>query len=184
MKIIKEKIVFDKKLNIEEAKIQSGKSMFSRQRINRQDAVAVLVLNSESQKFVLTRQFRYAIAGKSGENIIEIVAGKIDNDDSPENTAIRECEEEIGYRIKPSNLELLSTCFVSPGYTSEQFYIYFASVTNADKVSAGGGLPEENEHIEVLEMDLDDFKSQVLNGQFKDAKTYIAGLFCIVNKLI
>ncbi len=104
MKIIKEKIVFDKKLIIEEAKIVSGKNKFSRQRLNRQDAVAVLVLNSDSGKIILTRQFRYAIAGKSGENITEIVAGKIEENDSPEKTVLRECEEEIGYRIRKNQL--------------------------------------------------------------------------------
>ncbi|MES2678650.1 MAG: NUDIX hydrolase [Bacteroidota bacterium] len=182
MKIIKEKIVFDKKLTIEEARIVSGKNKFSRQRLNRQDAVAVLVLNTDSNKIILTRQFRYAIAGKSGENIIEIVAGKIEENDSPEKTAIRECEEEIGYRINKQNLRFLSLCFSSPGYTSEQFYIYTATVTNSDKVSEGGGLEEENENIEVVEMDLNQFKNQIITGEIKDAKTYIAGLFFILNE--
>jgi nudix-type nucleoside diphosphatase (YffH/AdpP family) len=183
MKIIKEKIVFDKKLVVEEAKIVSGKNKFSRQRLNSQDAVAVLVLNNDTKKIILTRQFRYAIAGKSGENIIEIVAGKIEGHDTPEKTAIRECEEEIGYRIRKNQLRFLSLCFSSPGYTSEQFYIYFATVKNSDKVSKGGGLAEENENIEVVEMDVDQFKNQITNGEVKDAKTYIAGLFFILNAM-
>ena len=178
--IIKEKIVFKDELVIEEGWLARDGEKFSRLRVNRQSACAVLILNTDSNKVVLTQQFRYAIATKTAENILEIVAGKIDGDENPADAAKREIEEETGYRINPANLKLLLSCFASPGYSSELFYIYYATVTNADKISSGGGLKEENEEIKVIEMDVDKFTGLVRDGMIKDAKTYVAGLYMIL----
>jgi nudix-type nucleoside diphosphatase (YffH/AdpP family) len=175
-KIINEKIVFDDKLIIEKGEISDGENTFEKCRVNRPDASAVLVFNTENQEIILTRQFRYAIASKSKDPIYEIVAGKIDHDETPLDAAIRETEEEIGYKISPGNIKLLVSCFVSPGYTSERFYIYYATVINADKVSKGGGLENENEAIEVIEMDRTDFYALIKNGMIEDSKTYLAAL--------
>jgi nudix-type nucleoside diphosphatase (YffH/AdpP family) len=175
-KIISEKIVFDDKLIIEKGKISDGENTFEKLRINRPDASTVLIYNIESKKIILTRQFRYAIASKSKDPIYEIVAGKIDPDETPLDAAIRETEEEVGYKISPGNIKLLVSCFVSPGYTSERFYVYYATVINADKVSKGGGLKNENEEIEIIEMDRKDFYDLIKNGKIEDSKTYLAAL--------
>lgn len=173
-------LILNKHLRIEEADINDGINTYKRERINREDAVAVLVWNTETSKIILTRQFRYAAYDKVTENLLEVVAGKIE-DEEPLHTAIRETEEEIGYRLKPENIKLLTTCFASPGYSSERFYIYSATVTNADKISAGGGLEEENEHIEIVEMDPEEFYRMLDAGEILDAKTYIAGLLATRN---
>jgi nudix-type nucleoside diphosphatase (YffH/AdpP family) len=180
IKIIKEHIVYDERLVIEEAKLESDGRTYTRQRINCEDAVAVLLLNTDSNKVVLTRQFRYAISSKTTEHILEIVAGKVEGDDSPTATAIREVEEETGYRLSEASLRPLLSCFSSPGYSSEQFFIYYGTVTNADKVAKGGGLEKENEHIEVIEMPVDTFTNLVRDGMIKDSKTYIAGMYMIL----
>lgn len=183
-KILNEKIVFNEKLIIEKGELIDGEKSFSRYRINRPDASAVLILNKETNKIILTRQFRYAIASKIEEPIYEIVAGKIDKNENPSDAAIRETEEETGYRISMENLTFLIFCFVSPGYTSEKFHLYYAAVTNADKVSEGGGIKSENENIEVIEMDLNDFYNQIDSGKIKDAKTYLAALLVKEKSLI
>lgn len=177
-KILKEEIIFNERLIIEKAEIiDEHNNNFARLRLNREDASAVLILNTETDKIILTKQFRYAISSKIKEPILEIVAGRIDEGEEPLQTAIREVEEEVGYRITPENIKLLVSCFASPGYSSECFYIYFATVTNADKISEGGGLETENEYISVVEMDSKEFKSLIKTGNIKDAKTYIAGLY-------
>ncbi len=176
VKILNEKIIFKDKLIIEKAEIKDEhNNNFSRLRLKREDASAVLILNTETDKVILTKQFRYAISSKIKEQIIEIVAGKIDEGEEPLQAAIREVEEEVGYRIKPENIKLLVSCFASPGYSSEQFYIYYATVTNVDKISEGGGL--KTEHISVVEMSSTEFKGLIKTGNIKDAKTYIAALY-------
>jgi ADP-ribose pyrophosphatase len=177
-KVLNEKIIFNDKMIIEKAEIKDeNDNNFFRLRLKRADASAVLILNTDTDKIILTKQFRYAISLKTKEPILEIVAGKIDEGEEPLQTAIREIEEEVGYRIKPKNIQLLVSCFASPGYSSECFYIYYATVTNADKVSEGGGLKNENEYISVIEMNKHEFNSLIKNGKIKDAKTYIAGLY-------
>lgn len=176
-KIIKEEKVFEDKLIIEEATLTDDTNKaFTKLRVNREDASAVLLINTESGKVILTKQFRYAVSSKTSTHILEIVAGKIDKGEEPLETAIRETEEEVGYKIKPENIKLLVKCFASPGYSSECFYIYYAHVTNADKISKGGGLESEKEYIEIVELTVNEFKNQIKEGRIEDAKTYIAGL--------
>jgi nudix-type nucleoside diphosphatase (YffH/AdpP family) len=182
--VISEKTLLDDKLVVEKAEVEVNENKFTRLRVKRQDAVAVLVVNTDTNKVILTRQYRYPIHEKTVSNILEIVAGKVDEGEEPERTAIREVEEEIGYHIKPEHLKFLFTCFVSPGYSSESFIIYYAQVTDTDRVSKGGGLASENEQIEVVEMDIIEFNEHIKKAQFKDAKTYIAGMFLTLHNIL
>lgn len=178
LKTKKEKTVFKDHITIQEAWIADEKEKeFSRLYIKREDAAVALVVNTESNKVILTRQFRCAVDSKISERILEIVAGKVDENEEPVHTAIRETEEEVGYRIKPENIRPILSCFASPGYSSERFFFYYATVTNADKVAKGGGLRAENEYIEIVEMDVKEFKQLVRERKIQDAKTYIAGMF-------
>lgn len=156
--IIREKIVFSSSMVIEEGTIEQSlpgqdNRQFPRLRVNRQDASTIFIHNTERHTVVLVKQFRYAISSKVKAPVLELVAGKVDEGEEPLQAAIREAEEECGYRIRPENIRLTASFFVSPGYTSERFFLYHATVTNADKVSAGGGLEQENEYLEVIEMD-------------------------------
>jgi ADP-ribose pyrophosphatase len=184
-KILHEEIVFKDSLTLEKGKLQDeAGNTFTRVRVQRPDASCILVLNTDSNKIILTSQYRYGAAAKTTGHLLEIVAGKIDEGEEPFTTAIRETEEEIGYRVQKDKLHYLATCFSSPAYTSERYHIYFALVTDADKKSKGGGLENENESIELVELNPDVFKEKILTGQFTDAKTYIAGQHAILKKLI
>jgi nudix-type nucleoside diphosphatase (YffH/AdpP family) len=180
IKIEKETIVFNGKLIVEKGDISYQHKKFSRLRVKREDAAAVLILNVDSNKIILVQQFRYAVASKITEQILEIPAGKVDKDETPLTTALRETEEETGYRIKPTHIKFLISCFPSPGYSSERFFLYYATVTNEDKVSKGGGLKNENEFIETVEVDVNQFTHHIKNGDIKDAKTYLAALYMMI----
>jgi len=178
----KEKIVFDKALIIQEAHLETvsagGKVLaYSRLRVKRVDAVAVFIYNTGSESVVLTRQFRYAISDRVSTPILELMAGKIDPGETPEQTALRESLEECGYRIRPEKLIPLASFFASPGYTSEKYHLFFAAVTSPDRVSQGGGLESENESIEVVEMPLAEFRQLVKSGQIVDAKTLLGAVY-------
>jgi nudix-type nucleoside diphosphatase (YffH/AdpP family) len=182
--IINEKIVFKDKLILEKGELKTNGVKYHRLRINREDAVAVLIFNTNSNNVILTKQFRYAIADKANTDILEIVAGKIEEGEDPLKTAIRESEEETGYKIDPEKITILLSCFSSPGYSSERFIIYYATVTDKDKVADGGGKESENEHIEIVEMELPEFLENIKMANFKDAKTYLAGLFLMLHKIL
>lgn len=180
VKIEKEEILFNDKLVVQKGHLSfsenGSKKQFDRLRVKRPDAVAVFIYNRESEKVILTRQFRYAIADKVKEPVLEIMAGKIDGSDSPLETAVREAEEECGYKVKKENLRPLAEFFASPGYTSEKFYLYYAEVTNTDKTSGGGGLADENEYIEIVELSYSEFIGLLEAGKIEDGKTLMAGL--------
>lgn len=176
-KVSQSHIVFKEELVVETATISTKGHSFQKQRLKREDAAAVLLLNTDTNHIILTRQFRYAVHDKTDDDFLEIIAGKLDEGEAPVKAAIRETMEETGYRIREENIQLLMSCFSTPGYSSECFYVYYATVTDKDKTGEGGGLKEENESIEVVELDAGEFIDMVKNGKLKDCKTCVAGLY-------
>ncbi len=109
----------------------------------RGDAVAVLLLNVDMKSVVAVEQFRVAVfVGRRRDDrsttdgwIIETVAGAIDANETPEAAAIRETFEETGYQIREPRL--ISKFFTSPGSVSERVFLYFAKVTDTDRIEKG-----------------------------------------------
>lgn len=147
--------------------------------IERGDAVAVLTYDSVRKKIIFVRQFRFPMYLVEPKNawILEAVAGTIDDDGHPEVTAIREVEEEIGYVISREQLQYLTTCSPSPGGLTERIHLYLADLSQTEQKHKGGGLEEEAEDIEVLEVDYEEAFSLVKNGKINDAKTLICLLW-------
>ncbi len=138
----------------------------------RGDAVAILVYNKDKKNIILTNQFRYPAHTKGDGWLLEVVAGIIDDDDSPKETAYKELREEIGY--KTGKLTKINEFYVSPGGSSERIYLYFAAVEEEDRIEEGGGLEEEGENIQVVELSLSTAWEMLEEGKIKDAKTIIA----------
>lgn len=147
--------------------------------IERGDAVAVLTYDSVRKKIVFVRQFRFPMYLVAADNawILEAVAGTIDEDGHPELTAVREVEEEIGYVISREQLQYITTCSPSPGGLTERIHLYLADISQATRKNRGGGLEEEAEDIEVVEMDYDEAFRLVKKGEISDAKTLICLLW-------
>jgi len=127
----------------------------------RGDSVAALLWNKESQKLILTHQFRYPTVEKGPGWITEIVAGVLGKDEEPEDAIRREILEETGYDAKV--IDYISTFYVSPGGSSERIILYSAEVTNKDKISKGGGVVSEHEDIQVKELSWTDTPANARN---------------------
>jgi len=147
----------------------------------RGDSVAAVVLNVDTQQLILINQFRYPTYEKGPGWTSEVVAGMLTPGEEPEAEIKREILEEIGY--KTSNLTYISTFYTSPGGSSERIILYYAEVTNHDKIESGGGIIEEGEDVEIVEIPLSELPAQISNGQIVDAKTII-GLLWLQNKLL
>jgi nudix-type nucleoside diphosphatase (YffH/AdpP family) len=104
------------------------------------------------------------------ESSIEACAGKLDGE-KPETRIIKEVEEELGYRI--ATVERLFELYLSPGAIMEKIVFFTCGYSPADKISEGGGLPEEGEDIEVIETTLKEAAAMIAAGQIIDAKTVI-----------
>ena len=100
--------------------------------------------------------------------LIEACAGLLDND-NPEDCIKRETEEETGYKI--SKVEKIFEAYMSPGSVTEIIYFFIAEYSNEMKINGGGGLEEEGENIEVLELSFEKSLKMIDTGEIKDAKT-------------
>jgi nudix-type nucleoside diphosphatase (YffH/AdpP family) len=176
--IVDKRLVFDDFFKIEEIHLRfrrfDGQMSDPVRRLifERGDAVAALIVNVDTQKALMTRQFRYPTLEKGPGWLHEVVAGMIDAHEQPEKAIKREIHEEIGYQV--NELTPIANFYVSPGGSSERIYLYYAEVRNVDRVSAGGGLASEHEDIELVEVSFDRLWEALERGEIRDAKTLIA----------
>jgi len=131
--------------------------------------------DSGKKTFVFVKQFRYPIHTVEPENAwtLEAVAGSIENNVTPLETAIKEVEEEVGFRLKPNQLEYIGKCYPSPGGTSERIYLYIADIADCQRTNSGGGLDHEAEDIEVVELGYEETFDKIKSLDICDAKTLI-----------
>ncbi|MBN2089396.1 NUDIX hydrolase [candidate division KSB1 bacterium] len=182
MKVIIKKTerIFDDFFKIDEALLQYEKfdgtmsPELRRLNFNRGNSVAILLYNQNRNSLIFTKQFRYPVYANAPQQawILEIIAGMIEDEQEPEKSAIREIAEETGYQV--ADLTFISQFFVSPGGTSEKIFLFFAAVRDIDAKFAGGGLAEEGEDIQVVQIPVTEALKMLNDGQFQDAKTIIA----------
>lgn len=142
----------------------------SREAYDRGNGAVILLYNINSKNVILTRQFRLPtyINGNTSGMLIEACAGLLDND-NPEDCIKRETEEETGYKI--SKVEKIFEAYMSPGSVTEILHFFIAEYADDMKINNGGGLEEEGENIEVLEINIDKSLEMIDSGEIKDAKT-------------
>ncbi|MDH3535507.1 MAG: NUDIX domain-containing protein [Gammaproteobacteria bacterium] len=146
--------------------------VFTREIFERGVVVAVLPYDPRRGKVVLIEQFRAgAIHDAEGPWLVECVAGVIEDGESEQQVALRECEEEAGCAIE--RLEVISRYYVSPGGTTEHCSLFCGVV---DSEGAGGihGLPHEHEDIRVLVVDCAEAYTWVREGRIRSSATIIA----------
>ncbi|HEU0148236.1 MAG TPA: NUDIX domain-containing protein [Bradyrhizobium sp.] len=141
----------------------------TRETYDRGQAAALLPYNRAQRTVILVRQFRYpAFMAGHDDLLIEAAAGLLD-DISPEERIRLEAEEETGYRLHDAHK--VFDAFMSPGALTEKIHFFVAEYESHMRVSAGGGLADEGEEIEVLELGLDEALAMISDGRIVDAKT-------------
>ncbi|PXA72113.1 NUDIX domain-containing protein [Cryobacterium arcticum] len=143
-----------------------------RETYDRGNGATILLYDPTRRTVLLTRQFRYPayVNGHPDGLLIETAAGLLDND-APDVAIRREASEELGVTV--GELRHVFDLYMSPGSVTERLHFYVAAYGPADRVDAGGGLAEEGEDIEVLELSLADALAAVADGRIVDAKTVI-----------
>ncbi|MEO5788383.1 MAG: NUDIX domain-containing protein [Gelidibacter sp.] len=156
----------------------------SRESYDRGNGTGVLLYNIEKRTVILTKQFRMPIYETNPDEAmsLEVCAGAIDKNQSPESTIIREVEEEVGYKIK--EVKKVLEAYMSPGALTEKMYLFIAPYTDAMKINEGGGVAGEHEEIEVLEMPFLKALKMMESGDIRDAKTIMLLQYAQMNDLI
>jgi NTP pyrophosphohydrolases including oxidative damage repair enzymes len=157
-------LIYDGKvvhLYLDTVKLPDG-STTRREIVRHSGAVAILPLDSDG-RIVLVRQYRYA----AGRTLLEIPAGTLEIGESPDVCAVRELQEEIGYR--PGRLQKIGGIFVAPGYTTEYIHLYLATDLVPSRLDA-----DDDEFFEVLHLPLSEVLARIKRGEIADAKTISA----------
>lgn len=107
-------------------------------------------------------QYRHA----AGRRLLELPAGTLEPDEDPQAAAIRELQEEVGYR--PGRVEALGGFFVAPGYTSEYIHLFICTELSESSLAA-----DDDEDIEIEVLTPDMALAAIESGAIDDAKSII-----------
>jgi GDP-mannose pyrophosphatase NudK len=172
-----------KRFTYEFTKKDGSQHVNKREVYDRGNGATILLYNTSGKTVILTRQFRLPtfVNGNEDGMLIESCAGLLDKD-NPEDCIRRETEEETGYQVK--DVRKIFEAYMSPGSVTEILYFFVAEYTKAMKVNDGGGVEEEQENIEVLEIGFDKAIEMMNTGEIKDAKTIMLLQYAKLNNLL
>jgi ADP-ribose pyrophosphatase len=172
-KIVKSEVIFRGKVfntKVDQIEYKSGNK--SVREVAEHPGGAVVVPVTSDGKIVMVTQHRYPM----NEILIELPAGKLGKGEDPQLCAVRELEEETGY--KSDNIKELGSIYTTPGYSTEKLWIYLAK-----DLKPGDHNREEGEAgMEVFEFSLKEVEEKIYNGEIVDGKT-ICGIYLAKNSI-
>ena len=105
-------------------------------------------------------------------SLIEIPAGKLEPNEQPEITALRELEEETGYTTK--KLDYITSFYTSPGFANEIMHIYYTnSITRVENPAE----LDDDEFVKVHYLTFDEAEQFIFEQKIYDAKTVYALIY-------
>ncbi|MEP3345202.1 MAG: NUDIX domain-containing protein [Litoreibacter sp.] len=141
------------------------------------DASVILPYDPVRDTVMLIEQFRPApyVRGDMNPWMLEAVAGRIDGGETPEESAHRETQEEVGLSLK----ELLSVAnyYPSPGAFSEYLYCFLGLADIPDSAAGHGGLASEGEDIRSLVIPFETLMGAVRSGEVQNGPLLICALY-------
>jgi len=132
----------------------------------------VLPYDPKTKKIILIDQFRSGLIEKNHSPITkEIVAGIIDDEESPEETAIRECKEETGSSIH--KLTKIFSYYPAPGSSQSYYHFFIAEIKSFDE-ERKVGKKDEGEDILARSYSYKEVKTMLKDGKINTGATVIA----------
>ncbi len=153
--------------------------LLRRELVERDDAVAMVAYDPVTDEVVLVEQFRVGAISEEQPWLIEIVAGLIEPNESPEQVTIRESQEEIG--CTPSELIKIADFYTSPGGNSEWVHLYIGKVS-VQEIGQSGGLEEEGEDIKVTVVPASDVAYMLSTGEVRSAIAIVGLQWFVMNR--
>ncbi len=164
--VISSKTIYQGKVfDVVRSNIREDDSEYVREIITHNGSGVVVPVIDE--KFViLAKQYRHA----AETYLLELPAGSVEGDETPEECAFREIEEEIG--MKAGKLEKLTEFYVSPGFLTEKMHIYLATDLTKSKQNL-----DEDENISIVKLTFEQAFEKIRNNEIVDAKTMLGLIF-------
>lgn len=172
-----------KKISYEMVKDDGSWVKQTREAYDRGNGATIMLYNKEQKTIILTRQFRLPtyINGNESGFLIEACAGLLDND-NPEDCIRKEVQEETGYTVK--DVQKVFEAYMSPGSVTEILHFFIAEYAKSMKTSIGGGLEDEQESVEVIELPFGQALQMMQRGEIRDAKTIMLLQFLQIQKIL
>lgn len=150
-----------------------------REVFERGSAVCALMFDNSTKNIILIKQFRLpTVLNGYDDLLIEVPAGLLEGE-APQKRMIEEIKEETGYEV--SELNFVFEAFMSAGAVTEKIHFFTAKYNEKSKIYEGGGLEEEGEDIDVIEMPFDEAFAMIASGQIVDAKTIMLLQYAKIN---
>jgi ADP-ribose pyrophosphatase len=159
--LIESRNVFDGRvlgLRVDRVRLANGK--VSELEVVRHGGAVAIAAVTEADEVLLVRQFRYA----TGDRLLEVPAGKLDPGEDPQAAAVRELEEETGFRA--GAVSSLGWVWTTPGFSNEKIWFYLAR-----ELEPSSQALEDDEVLTVERVPLPDLVEQALDGRLHDSKS-------------
>jgi ADP-ribose pyrophosphatase len=141
--------------------IEEQGRIYTREVVLHPGSAVIVPVDADTSVF-LVRQYRHP----TRNYLLELPAGSLNQGERPEDTAVRELEEEVGLRAQ--QLEKLSEFFVSPGFLQEKMWVYLATGLGETVQRL-----EDDELLEVVRIPFSQALEMITDGEIEDAKTII-----------
>lgn len=156
-------------INVRVDTVELPDKKYSKREIVEHPGAVGIIPITPSKEIILVKQFRKPVE----KVLLEIPAGKIEPEEDPYICAVRELEEETGF--KTDNIKQILKFYTTPGFSNEIIYIFLA-----EDLKEGISNPDEDENIEFIKLSLDEALNKIKTGEIEDAKS-IVGILSYLN---
>ena len=148
-------------VRLERLEVEMENGQRATREIVRHRGAAAVLCRLPDGRYIFVKQYRKPI----DQFLVEVVAGGMDEGETPEECAIREVHEETGYAVK--SIRSLGQIVSCPGYCDEILHGFFVELEER----AGQTDPDEDENVETVVLSKDEVEAQIRSGQLWDGKT-------------
>jgi ADP-ribose pyrophosphatase len=160
-----ERVHAGKVFNVDRDRVRLPNGRTATLEVVRHARSVVILPVPEPGKIILIRQYRYPL----NRFLWELPAGSVDEGETPDHAARRECHEEIG--LVPATVVRLTALFPTPGYCDEEMIFFRVSALERTDEQAH---VDEDEDIEAKTFELREARDMVRRGEIVDMKTVVA----------
>ncbi len=153
--------------------------LLHRELVNRNNAVAMVAYDPVTDEVIFVEQFRVGAIEEQQPWLIEVVAGLVEENESPEQVVRRESQEEIG--CQPDELIKIAGFYTTPGGNSEWVDLYIGKISVTD-IAKTGGLEDEGEDIKIIVVPASDISYMLSTGEVRSAISIVGLQWFLMNR--